>query len=141
MLLREFCVKKFATLLLAILFLWDFVNPVVAIQPRVAIHDSELTRFLDSTNAPAVPPTPAGPGFSGLQWWPTNWHYFVMPESLKEVPIEYATGLAAEPTCADDIVAVAIPSDAQVPMKPECSSSSLDNLIQRAGEWLRDIIH
>jgi penicillin-binding protein 1B len=64
-----------------------------------------------------------------------------LPESLKEVPIEYSTGLAAEPSCADDIVAVAIPSDAEVPMKPECSSSSLDNLIQRAGEWLRDIIH
>ena len=48
-------------------------------QPVVAIHDSELTRALEST--PATPPTPAGTGF---QWWLTNWHYFFMVESLKE---------------------------------------------------------
>jgi hypothetical protein len=53
-------------------------------QPLVAIHDSELTRALDSSNSPAVFPTPTGPGTTGLQWWSTNWHYFVMPESLKE---------------------------------------------------------
>ncbi|HWI59916.1 MAG TPA: hypothetical protein VNZ22_21985, partial [Bacillota bacterium] len=53
-------------------------------QPLVAIHDSELTRALDATNAPAVPPTPTGFGMTGLQWWPTNWHYFVLPESVQE---------------------------------------------------------
>src|ERR1043166_1367780 len=51
-------------------------------QPCVAIHDSELTRALESM--PAVAPTPAGPGTTGNQWWTTNWHYFVMPESMKE---------------------------------------------------------
>jgi len=51
-------------------------------QPFVAIHDSELTRSLESMNA--VAPTPTGPGTTGKQWWPTDWHYFVMPESLKE---------------------------------------------------------
>jgi uncharacterized repeat protein (TIGR01451 family) len=56
----------------------------LATQPVVAIHDSELTRALDSAGSPAVPPTPTGPGTTGLQWWPTNWHYFVMPESVKE---------------------------------------------------------
>src|SRR4029078_3965654 len=25
-----------------------------------------------------------GVGTSGFEWWPTNWHYFVMPEALKE---------------------------------------------------------
>jgi hypothetical protein len=50
--------------------------------PIVAIHDSELTRALETM--PAGSGTPSGPGTTGRQWWPTNWHYFVMPESLKE---------------------------------------------------------
>ncbi|MGH7868902.1 MAG: hypothetical protein ACREP9_15025, partial [Candidatus Dormibacteraceae bacterium] len=33
---------------------------------------------------PASGSTPTGPGTTGFQWWPTEWHYFVMPESLKE---------------------------------------------------------
>jgi hypothetical protein len=51
-------------------------------QPIVAIHDSELTRALEST--PASGATPTGSGTTGYQWWPTDWHYFVMPESVKE---------------------------------------------------------
>src|ERR1051325_1628163 len=70
--------------LLSIAFLISGPLASAQIQPLVAIHDSELTRFLDSTNAPAVPPTPAGPGTTGLQWWNTHWHYFVMPETVKE---------------------------------------------------------
>ena len=52
-------------------------------QPVVAIHDSELTRALESM--PASGATPAGPGTTGNQWWPTNWPYFVMPDSVKEM--------------------------------------------------------
>jgi penicillin-binding protein 1B len=63
-----------------------------------------------------------------------------LPESLKEVSIEYATGLVADSSCADDVITVAVPPDAELEVKPECSSSTLDSLIQRAGEWLRDII-
>jgi hypothetical protein len=51
--------------------------------PIVAIHDSEFTRALESMPATNAA-TPTGPGTSGFEWWPTNWHYFVMPESLKE---------------------------------------------------------
>jgi hypothetical protein len=51
-------------------------------RPLVAIHDSELTRALES--APASGATPTGPGTTGKQWWPTDWHYFVMPEAVKE---------------------------------------------------------
>src|SRR5258706_8350401 len=51
-------------------------------QPMVAIHDSELTRALESRSAAA--PTPTGAGTTGFEWWPTDWHYFVMPESMKE---------------------------------------------------------
>jgi hypothetical protein len=55
---------------------------VQAQTPIVAIHDSELTRALETT--PATPPTPTGPGTTAFQWWPTDWHYFVMPESMQE---------------------------------------------------------
>ncbi|HVV71543.1 MAG TPA: hypothetical protein VHI52_08600, partial [Verrucomicrobiae bacterium] len=48
----------------------------------VAIHDSEQTRALETI--PASGSTPTGPGTTGFQWWPSSWHYFVMPESLKE---------------------------------------------------------
>ena len=51
-------------------------------QPLVAIHDSELTRAMETQIASNG--TPSGFGTSGNQWWPTDWHYFVMPESLKE---------------------------------------------------------
>src|SRR5882762_6460742 len=51
-------------------------------QPLVAIHDSELTRALELM--PAVAPTPTNAGTTGFQWWPRDWHYFVMPESVKE---------------------------------------------------------
>src|ERR1051326_4322321 len=51
-------------------------------QPLVAIHDSELTRALEGM--PASGATPTGPGMTGKQWWPTDWHYFVMPEAMKE---------------------------------------------------------
>ena len=33
---------------------------------------------------PATGLTPTGPGTTGFQWWPTNWHYFVMPDSIEE---------------------------------------------------------
>jgi len=55
-------------------------------QLAVAIHDSELTRALETMSATnAGTGTPTGTGTTGFQWWPTNWHYFVMPDSLKEV--------------------------------------------------------
>src|SRR5437016_7227889 len=71
----------------SILAFWCFLwaAPAVlgqATQPMVAIHDSELTRALETM--PAAAPTPNGAGTTGKQWWPTNWHYFVMPEAIKE---------------------------------------------------------
>ena len=51
--------------------------------PIVAIHDSELTRALASM--PATGSTPTGPGTTGYQWWPTNWPYYVMPDSVKDM--------------------------------------------------------
>src|SRR5882672_7099033 len=79
--------SAFSVTLLSSLLLFCFGNlpPLLAQttpQPVVAIHDSELTRSLELM--PAVSPTPAGSGTTGFQWWPTDWHYFVMPESVQE---------------------------------------------------------
>jgi hypothetical protein len=57
-------------------------SSVRATQPIVAIHDSEYTRALENQNASGA--TPTGLGATGRQWWPTDWHYFVMPEAMKE---------------------------------------------------------
>src|SRR5882762_78916 len=69
---------------LAAFLLWIIgtVPSVLGEAPVVAIHDSELTRALESI--PASGPTPVGLGTTGYQWWPTDWHYFVMPESMQE---------------------------------------------------------
>jgi hypothetical protein len=67
--------------------------------PIVAIHDSELTRALETM--PANGATPAGPGTTGFQWWPTNWHYFVMPDTAGQM-------------LTSDGTAFAVVSDAQI---------------------------
>jgi len=51
-----------------------------AAQPLVAVHDSELTRALET-----MPASGATPQETGYQWWLEDWHYFVMPESVKEM--------------------------------------------------------
>jgi hypothetical protein len=79
--------------------LWLLPLASQAIQPRVAIHDSEFTRALESI--PASGATPTGPETTGFQWWPTNWHYFVMPDSAKQM-------------LASDGTAYAVVSDAQI---------------------------
>jgi len=53
--------------------------PALATQPVVAIHVSELTQAMETI--PATPPTPTDTGF---QWWNPDWHYLVMPETIKE---------------------------------------------------------
>jgi hypothetical protein len=71
---------------LGVLCLLSFCSVVPVLsqstQPLVAIHDSELTRALESM--PATADTPTGTGTTNKQWWPTDWHYFVMPEAVKE---------------------------------------------------------
>jgi len=66
------------------LFVWPGGLPLrgQGTQPVVAIHDSEFTRVLEVL--PASGATPTGAGYTSKEWWPTNWHYFVMPESLQE---------------------------------------------------------
>jgi hypothetical protein len=71
-----------AWLIFASVFAVESAGFSQAIQPMVAVHDSELTRALESM--PASGATPTGAGTTGNQWWPTDWHYFVMPEAVKE---------------------------------------------------------
>src|SRR5437899_7117665 len=73
--------KSFA---IAVLCSLGLISPLSAqvVQPMVAVHDSELTRALEAM--PAVTPTPSGLGTTGNQWWPKDWHYFVLPEAVKE---------------------------------------------------------
>ena len=70
----------------------------------------------------------------------TSWNA-PMPESLVEASIEYPTGLAGEPGCAQDLITVAVPVGTDLPVKAECGGRGLDSILERAGEWLRDIIH
>src|SRR5437899_9107648 len=82
---RMTCISRCARAVSTVLLFAAITTPAVrgqGTQPIVAIHDSELTRALDDPSAVAVSPTPSGPGTTGLQWWPTKWHYFVMPESV-----------------------------------------------------------
>jgi penicillin-binding protein 1B len=64
----------------------------------------------------------------------------LMPESLIEVPIEYATGFRAEPACGEDVITIAVPVGSEPPFKPGCGASDDRSIVERAGEWLRDMI-
>ena len=74
-------VKGRATALICIVLVTSGIQAQVT-QPMVAVHDSELTRALETM--PAVAPTPTGAGTTGNQWWTLDWHYFVMPEGMQE---------------------------------------------------------
>ena len=76
---EEDLVGKIIRLFLPLLL---FSLPLLATEPVVAIHVSELTVALETKVA--TPPTPTGSGTTGYEWWIPWWHYFVMPESVKE---------------------------------------------------------
>jgi penicillin-binding protein 1B len=63
-----------------------------------------------------------------------------VPEAIVDVPIEFGTGMRAAPGCGEDVVTVAMPSGSEPPFKPGCGQSGQPGLIERAGEWLRDMI-
>ena len=67
-----------------------------------------------------------------------------MPESLAETWIDYGSGLRVEKSCADnESVPIAVPVGTQLPLKPGCAgnSNSLQSIVERAGEWIRDLMH
>jgi penicillin-binding protein 1B len=105
----------------------------------VGYDDNEPTGFTGSAGAlPVWAHIMAGLGT-------TSWNA-PMPESLAEVHIEYPTGLRAAPSCASDIVAVAVPAAATVPPHPGCgfpegATSTSAGLLERAQQWVRSVVH
>ena len=63
-----------------------------------------------------------------------------VPESMVDVPIEFGTGLRAEPACGEDVVMVAMPAGSEPPFKQGCGEHGDQSLVEKAGEWLRDMI-
>ena len=66
-----------------------------------------------------------------------------MPESLAEAWIDYPTGLKVEKGCTEDAVPIAVPVGTELPVKAGCSQqpNSMQSIVERAGEWLRDMMH
>lgn len=63
-----------------------------------------------------------------------------MPESLAETWIDYGTGLRVDKGCSDNAVPIAVPVGTELPMKPGCGPNSLQSIVERAGEWMRDLM-
>jgi penicillin-binding protein 1B len=64
-----------------------------------------------------------------------------MPESLAETWIDYGSGLRVDKECSDkDAVPIAVPVGIELPVKPECPGSKTPSIIERAGEWIRDLM-
>jgi penicillin-binding protein 1B len=69
----------------------------------------------------------------------TSWEA-PMPETLAETWIDYGTGERVEKGCSQDAVPIAVPVGTQLPVKAGCGQNALQSIVERAGEWLRDII-
>lgn len=65
-----------------------------------------------------------------------------MPEDLAQAWIDYTTGERLVQSCADDkdAVPIAVPTGTKLPVKPGCGAG-LDTVVQRVGEWLRNLVH
>jgi penicillin-binding protein 1B len=70
----------------------------------------------------------------------TSWNA-PLPESLAETWIEYSSGLRVEKGCSDDAVPIAVPVGTQLPTKPSCNGNGIESMVERAGEWIRELIH
>jgi len=64
-----------------------------------------------------------------------------MPEALAETWIDYDSGERVEKGCSQNAVPIAVPVGTQLPLKAACGNNSIQSIVERAGEWLRDIIH
>jgi penicillin-binding protein 1B len=66
-----------------------------------------------------------------------------MPETLAETWIDYDTGERVEKGCTQNAVPIAVPVGTQLPVKAGCGNGpgATQSIVERAGEWLRDIIH
>ena len=62
-----------------------------------------------------------------------------LPDTLASVNVEFATGQRAEGSCGEDLVAIVVPVASEPAWKPGCENGNA-SIIERAGEWLRDMI-
>ena len=70
----------------------------------------------------------------------TSWDA-AMPESLAETWIDFDTGLRVDKDCADNqAIPIAVPVGTELPLKPECQNR-MQSIVERAGEWIRDLMH
>jgi penicillin-binding protein 1B len=99
----------------------------------VGYDDNRPTRFTGSSGALAV----WSRLMAGLQT--SSWSA-PLPENVAEVTIEYPTGLQVEPGCAEDVISIAVPLGSEPPMKPGCGTGTIETIIERAADWVRDII-
>jgi penicillin-binding protein 1B len=98
----------------------------------VGYDDNRPTGFTGSSGALTV----WSRLMANLETTPRN---AVLPDSLVSVPIEFTTGLRASPDCTEDLVTVTVPVGAEPPWKPGCAEG-MTSIVERAGEWLRDMI-
>jgi len=99
----------------------------------VGYDDNRATKFTGSSGALAVwARLMANVGTS-------SWNA-ALPEGLGEVLMEYRTGWRVVPGCGEEAISIPIPMGVEPPLKAECGGSE-PNLLERAGEWLRDMIN
>lgn len=76
----------------------------------------------------------------------TSWNA-PLPESLAETWIDFPTGLQVQQGCAsNESTPIAVPIGTQIPLAPQCAAHNSENngigeIVKRAGEWLRDLVH
>jgi penicillin-binding protein 1B len=71
----------------------------------------------------------------------TSWNA-AMPDSLRQVSIDYLSGLELDAGCADpNAIRMAVPVSTELPKKLDCSAAAAPGLVERLGERLRAIIH
>ncbi|MGB8328259.1 MAG: penicillin-binding protein 1B [Steroidobacteraceae bacterium] len=62
-----------------------------------------------------------------------------LPDALEERWIDWQSGYLADPECSADVVVVALPQGADVPVQPGCGTLMQD-LSTRVREWLREVL-
>jgi penicillin-binding protein 1B len=98
----------------------------------VGYDDNRPTRFTGSSGALQV----WSRLVAGLNTLPRS---APVPDNVALVEVEYASGLRASPSCAQDVVTIAVPMGSEPPFKPGCGENN-GSIVERAGEWLRDMI-
>jgi penicillin-binding protein 1B len=65
----------------------------------------------------------------------------VPPEMVEDRWIGFADGLETTPACSPDAVAVAVPKDTVLPLKPDCKSSPTPSVGDKIKTWFKNITH